>query len=186
MKPILTLLFLLGWTLTAFAGSPPEKPPLPFLDWNACPFECCTYRDWYASAALTAYSRRSVSSPAAFSIAKGEKVHGITGVVVTTRFGVAKLLEPTKVGFTKNGKGPELPLDAGAILYTLHYEGEGSYLFWYKGATYSDGIGDSDSGGPFKVESQPEYVWWAKVRNSAGLTGWVKMDDSFTNVDACG
>ena len=84
-------------------------------------------------------------------------------------------------------------LQAGELLYTLHYLGEGFDLFWYKGQVYSDQIAsdkpDPDPPPPdlnVQVLSRPHYVWWAKVRHKDGRTGWTNEPHKFGNVDACG
>jgi hypothetical protein len=178
---------LVGCFVGAATASPPETPKLPFYDWGACPFECCTYQEWEAEKAVTAYSQRSETSPPAFSVAKGEKIRAVTGVVITTRPGVVRLRSAGKYGYLATSKVPEpqRSLQSGEFIYTLHYEGEGSYLFWYKGKTYSDGIGDSGDDDHFEVLSQPEYVWWAKLKNAAGTIGWTNKMEAFAHVDRC-
>ena len=183
---IAVLILTLGSTAAATLGA--ETPPIPFDDWGACPFECCTYRAWRASAAATAYTRRAESSPVAFSISKGENVRAITGVVVTMRSGIVKPRIAMTLGIPKTANSPDpvLALQPGEILYTLHYLGEGYYLFWYKGGIYSDEVPDSSDDGNFDVVSKPETEWWAKIKNASGHVGWTKMTGNFTNVDACG
>jgi hypothetical protein len=186
MKLRATTLALAGCLMTAATASPPETPPIPYYDWGACPFECCTYREWEAEKSVTAHSERSEASARAFSVAKGEKIRAVTGVVVTTRPGIVRIRSAGKYGYSKTGAPePQLSLQPGETIYTLHYEGEGSYLFWYEGKTYSDGIGEGDDNGPFDVVSQPEYVWWAKLKNTAGKVGWTKDIDAFAHVDRC-
>jgi hypothetical protein len=187
MKLTALTLFVVGCIVTAATASPPETPAIPYYDWGACPFECCTYQEWESEKAVTAYSQRSETSPAAFSVVKGEKILAVTGVVITTRYGVVKLRSAGKYGYLKTSTPPEpqLSLQAGEVIYTLHYEGEGSYLFWYKGKTYSDGIGDSGDDEHFDVVSKPDYVWWAKLKNAGGKIGWTKDIDAFAHVDRC-
>ena len=186
MRSLLAL--LLGCLVSIVVAAPPKTPPTPYYDWGACPFECCTYRDWYATSAITAYSTRSESSASAFSLAKGEKVRALTGVVVTTRYGVTKLIAPSKVGYSKSSKTPEAVLDlpSGEVLFTLHYEGEGSYLFWYRGNTYSDDVGDPGDPPQFEVVSKPDYVWWVKIKNAKGIVGWTDAAGELSNTDARG
>src|SRR6476661_2097404 len=46
MKPVLALdLFLLLSVLAANVRAQ-DGPPMPYIDKGACPFECCTYRQW--------------------------------------------------------------------------------------------------------------------------------------------
>lgn len=60
---------------------------LPYLDAGACPFECCTYRQWIANKDTVLSKNMSDNSPVAFRIKKGGKVTGLTGVVITTKAG---------------------------------------------------------------------------------------------------
>jgi hypothetical protein len=80
---------------------------------------------------------------------------------------------------------PQLSLKPGDIIYPLHYAGEGFEVFWYQGKTYSDDLSISNSDS-FKTISSPSYVWWAKVRNRAGKTGWTNKTNQFNNQDSCG
>lgn len=81
---LLVLLFLQA------SSSAQAQPSLPFYDWGACPFEGCTYRRWEAvkPVTVTGWDRRYV----AFTIKSKEWVRGITGVVITTRPGISKVL----------------------------------------------------------------------------------------------
>ena len=42
---VVSLIFLAGLSR---AAENTEQPKLPYYDWGACPFECCTYQDWTA------------------------------------------------------------------------------------------------------------------------------------------
>lgn len=83
-------------------------------------------------------------------------------------------------------------MPAGALLYLLHSEGEGSDSFWYNGGVYSaelyaDSVSKGNKDFPWDVLSLPEWDWWAKVRNSEGLIGWVfNPANKFDGMDACG
>jgi hypothetical protein len=177
----------------ALAGEGPEKPAIPYYDWGACPFECCTYRTWIARVPVTIFTSRNEKSDVAFVLKKGERVRAITGVVVTYKFGVTKITQSVQIGYPLKGDKPVLSLAPGETLYTLHYVGEGSDLFWYKGSTYIDQIsvpehawGQIPNADNVKVFSRPRYSWWAKVRNKSGQVGWTRKTDQFDNQDACG
>ncbi len=161
------------------------KPPLPYLDWGACPFECCTYREWVANAPINVYKSRNEKSGVVFTLKKDERAHAITGVVATHKLGVTEILKPVKIGYTSISDKPQLSLKPGDIVYTLHYAGEGFEVFWYQGKTYSDELSISNSES-FKTISSPSYVWWAKVKNRAGKTGWTNKTNQFNNQDSCG
>jgi hypothetical protein len=119
-------------------------------------------------------------------------VRGLTGVVVTSKYGVSKVLRPIQLGHRSHDDKPQLSLQPGELLYTLHYLGEGMELFWYEGNTYSDQIGgpevDPDPPPPdldVQVVSLAKYVWWVKIRNAKGQSGWTKDTHKFDHMDAC-
>ncbi len=169
-----------------------EKPPLPHYDWGACPFECCTYREWKANQDVVAYSDHKNGASVAFTIQKGEWVAAETGVVITTKAGITKVLKPFKLGYQEGQNVPSIDAKPGDILYTLHYAGEGFDLFWFKGKKYTDQIA-SNKPTPvppppeFNVQviSRPEADWWVRVKNKKGQTGWIKNPPYFENADAC-
>ena len=161
-------------------------PPLPYKDWDACPFECCVYRTWVAEAGTLAHKGPSFSSPERFSIAKGEKVEAITGVVITRKAGMVKVLKETTL--YPNSDNSPLPLNAGDVIYTLHYLGEGFWLFWFRGKEYQadmPSVEYPDPTGVFSVVANPKTEWWVLVRNAKGQVGWCDADD-FGGNDACG
>ena len=176
---------------TAHADNP-ERPPLPYADWGACPFECCTYREWTANAPLKAYGTRITKAAVVFEVKRGESVRGVTGVVITSQYGVSKVLKPIQLGYREKSDKPELSLQPGELLYTLHYLGEGMDLFWYKGKVYSDQIGGSEpdpdppaSDLNIQTVSVAKYVWWVKIKNAKGQIGWSKETKKFDHMDAC-
>jgi hypothetical protein len=175
--PLLILLFV------QTPVRPPAQPPVPFYDWGACPFEGCTYRRWQAIRPVTAWTARD-RRQVAFTVKPGEWIRGVTGVVITSRPGISKVL----VKMTLGSKA-QVALSPGDLLYTLHDLGEGFDLFWYHGKTFSDQIsGDPDPSPPspgssIQIISRPKYVWWVKVRNARGQVGWTDQTNRFTNMD---
>jgi len=175
------------------ASSEEAKLKLPFYDWGACPFECCTYRNWETNKPVIVRDKPSGTANELFRIPTHQPVLGITGVVITTKPGVSKIVKPVQLGYSKDGKGPLLSLLPGEAIYTLHYLGEGYELFWYEGHTYSDqsnvseqAYGDVPFEGTVKVESRPETTWWVKIKDKKGRKGWSEESDGFDNMDACG
>ena len=137
-------------------------PPIPYEDNGACPFEGCTYRAWTATTQTAILSDRRDGAPVIFTVKKGEKVTGLTGVVITIVPGEVKVLKPVVVDGS--------PVRPGETIYLLHYEGEGFYKVWYMGKIAIPEMGDSD----VKFVRKPETVWWVKIRNgrdkSVGLS----------------
>jgi hypothetical protein len=102
-------------------------------------------------------------------------VVGITGVVLTTRPGIATVLKAEK--FDK------VDLRKGDTIYLLTYLGEGYNRIWYKGRTTEADTFDQSK---FRVTQTPRSVWWVKVKNSRGQIGWSKQPEHFGNKDQCG
>lgn len=149
---------------------------LPYKDVGACPFECCTYRDWFAGKSITVFKTMNTGSPIAFKLKKGEKVKGVTGVVITSVAGKARVLKSRKLDDSS------VRVTKGDTLLILTYQGEGFYRFWYKGKFFSE---NADVDG-IKVISQPKSVWWVKIKNRKGQIGWTISDGNFDNQDQCG
>jgi hypothetical protein len=184
-----TLLLLFGISLPTLAS---EQLKLPHYDWGACPFECCTYKEWETTRQVTAHEKPSNTSKVLFTVREKQAVTGLTGVVITTRPGVTRILKHVQLGYTKDEKGPMLFLMPGERIYTLHYLGEGYDLFWYKGNIYSDqcdvsenAFGDMPFASDVKVESRPQTSWWVKFKDSKGRVGWSKVNRNFDHMDAC-
>jgi hypothetical protein len=196
-KSISLLLIVCYITIEGFAFSQPENqsaPPSSFADWGACPFECCTYREWTVLSSTTLYKDRTTSSPIMFRVRRGERVMGLTGVVITIKPGKALIKKATTLGEGSR----KVHVGAGDILYLLHYQGEGYYKFWFQGKVYEEQMpsapdqiipnqSDPDNGHQYiHMISEPMTVWWVKVKNRQGLVGWSKQTEHFGNMDACG
>ena len=154
-----------------------QTPQVPFKDVGACPFECCLYRQWIAYKDTVLYKEMRENSPVAFKVKRREKVTGVTGVVITTKAGIVKALKD----FTfENAK---VSVKKGDLFYTLTYQGEGYFRIFYKGKRFADEVFDRDF---MKVLSQPKSVWWVKIKNRKGQTGWTKFPENFDNKDGCG
>ncbi len=55
-------------------------PPSVYISHGACPFECCTYREWWATAPVTLVDKPGGTQVIA-TLAKGEHVQARTGEV---------------------------------------------------------------------------------------------------------
>ena len=146
-----------------------------FEDRGACPFECCTYRKWLAQKNISAHKDMNEQSPTAFRVRKGEWVDGVTGVVVTTKLGQARVTRPIALGRYR--------AKPGELVEVLNYAGEGIYKLRFRRTVIQPGDYD-DSG--ISVVKEPETIWWVQLRNKIGQLGWSKEARSFGNQDACG
>jgi len=188
------LLLIISLLFEPAASAQKARKALPFYyeDYGACPFECCTYRRWTVNADTIIYQDRVEGARAAFRVKKGEHVMGLTGIVVTLKPGKAVVKKATQLGLN----GRQVRVKAGDVLYLLHYEGEGIYKLWFSGRIYEaempsapDQVNQSPADKSLQsiqLVSEPQTVWWVKVRNERGQTGWSKQNDHFGDMDACG
>ena len=168
-------------------------PPLPYVDHGACPFECCTYREWTAEAKLTAYESHDPQSRgrAVFTIAPGERVTAMTGLVRTTVAGEVTVTARTHVDEKRT-------FEPGERVYILAPVGEGFVNGWYRGQLLEEFDATmfrrpEDCANSQKctgtIERLPEFDWWVRLRNAKGQFGWVLMPrnkPAFKGPDACG
>ena len=200
MTRLLSVAGLVALGLSTGAAQPiaGQRPPaVPYEDKGLCPFECCTYREWTVEADTLVRVKRNDKSPVLYRLKRGDTAHGLTGVVVTTRLGRAKVNEPTTLG------GKDIPVIPGDLVYLINYVGEGYWKFWVNGETDQEQIADIGQqcvdGGPVgdlpvdnptgcivQITSRPRTIWWAQVKNKAGQVGWTRDLDNFGNIDACG
>jgi hypothetical protein len=173
-------IFLFALSVQTFA----QKLSLPYNDVGACPFECCTYREWTANKPTVLLKNMTDASPAVFKVKKGEKVQGITGVVITTKAGIGRAMRNASFEIYNEKKNTTraVPIKKGEQFLLLTYLGEGFYKVWYKGQILQSSMDDSQ----FKILSEPKSVWWVKIKNRKGQIGWTKLTDNFDNMDSCG
>lgn len=172
-------------------ATPPAQPPLPYKSEGACPFECCTYRTWTVEADTDVLAEHRDGSRVAFRVRRGQRVDGLTGVVITATLGRAIVRRAGTLG----AEGHSLTVRPGDDVFVLHYVGEGYWKLWVQGSIIDDQLPDKDGGCEndlrepiecaIQITERPDAVWWAKIR-SHGRTGWTRELDHFGNVDACG
>jgi len=159
-----TLVFASLSTLGVSASSA-LKPPNPYIDVGACPFECCIYRKWRAERTVVLFDHpdgKKVSQ-----LTKGEWVQALNGETHSL---------PLRIVASRDV--PEAGIHPGDVFYVLHYEGEFYWLIWFRGKTYDAEAGDV---------RQPKTTWWARVKRTDGSVDWVMAGDgAFSNQDQCG
>lgn len=156
-------------------GQNKSGPPIPFIDKGACPFECCTYRRWDVKKPTAVRSAMSDKAPISFQLKAGEKVLGMTGVVITTQPGIVRVLKNTTLQKTILKRGDELLL--------LTNLGEGFSKIWYRGRIFE---GDPYDDSIYKTIRERTSIWWVKVKNRKGQIGWSRRPENFGNMDQCG
>lgn len=175
MKNTFGFIIVLLGSFTGIGLAQNSGPKVPYIDKGACPFECCTYREWTVQKPTAARREMRDASPVMFRMNKGEKVTGLTGTVITTRAGIVRVLKNTRLGSVKLGRGDKL--------YLLTYLGEGFSKIWYKGRIFEDQPLDEKL---FKQIRVPADIWWVKIKNRKGQIGWSRQPDNFGNKDRCG
>lgn len=170
--------------LILFGQSFAQKLNLPYRDVGACPFECCTYRQWVANKKTVLLKNMRDNSPSLFKVIKGEKVEGVTGIVITTKAGIGRAAQNTNLEYynEKGNTTRNVAIKKGERFLILTYLGEGVYKVWYKGRVLQAGLDFPQ----FKKISGPKSVWWVKIKNGKGQIGWTKLTDNFDNIDSCG
>ena len=170
---VLALAFLAPSASTIRAQSSGDRPqqlnapPNPYIDKGACPFECCTYREWTANEAIELLDQPNGKKIVAH-IQKGEKVQGLTGEVHSV---------PLRVVASRDQ--PDANIKRGDVFYVLHYSGECYWTVWHNGQL-AEAENCSDEG------PHPQSTWWVKVKTASGVTGWTVSQGNFSNQDACG
>jgi hypothetical protein len=158
--------------ISAFALQAQSQPPkLPYIDWNACPGEGCTYGPWTARKPTAVYNTWKQGRAIAHLV-KGDKVVAVTGAVITFRPGVIRMDRDL----------PELNLKAGDTILTYAYRSEGFSAVWFHGSYQSEfdiSFSSPGCGGAYCAATSIDpgrKVWWAQVKLSSGRVGWVNMN----------
>jgi hypothetical protein len=154
---------------------------------NACPFECCVYRDWTPTGEVALRPRPSHTEAAGTVIPANQTFTADSGFVRVT--GIS-LVEVTDTVVAEPGVAATfLP---GDTLVVLDYVGEGHFNVW-------DGERVREVGGFWGAEVWPSsgiliggerYAreWWVHATTRAGDKGWFNADSvaRLRGADACG
>jgi hypothetical protein len=167
-----------GSPLSQPAKSQAMEPVLPLFDWGACPYETCMYREWTVHKGITVYDTWKPERREIAKLSSGDKVTGVTGVVITYRPGTVRM----------DRDFPEQNLKRGEIILTYAYRGEGFSAVWLQGrfyhefdisfAKWPDGTGCGGAHCAATYVDLGEKQWWAEVRLKSGEIGWVDMPTS--------
>jgi hypothetical protein len=171
------------------AMTPSELPPNPYRSIGACPFECCTYREW--TTRMPVQLVESIGSTKVIAeIPSGVKVQGVTGEV--------HLDAEPYVALENLGA-----LKAGDVIFLLDNEGEGYVNYWFNGKlkpplgldeglamySYESCLTHTGPGACSlrKLHPQKKFRndWWVRVKTADGREGWALNTGQFGNIDAC-
>jgi hypothetical protein len=122
----------------------------------------------------------------AFRVRRGDKVVGVTGVVVTTKLGRVAVRRRAILGEGRLRVAP------GDDVYILNYVGEGYWTIWVRGEVMNERLAekpadcDADPECSLEIVEGAETTWWVKVRDQQGREGWTRQVENFGDIDACG
>jgi hypothetical protein len=174
---------------TSFAAQAPAsklsaaEPPLPVINYRACPFEGCSFRKWIVLKDVPLYSNWKGDRKLITMLKPPEVVTGISGVHITLEPDRIQVLQPV----------PELQLRPGDIVLRYMSHGEGFADIWTKGKWFRQHdcsfIAEKNSSGCLfdcsaKVIAEGRKDWWVQVRTTQGQTGWAKSEDQFDCMDS--
>jgi hypothetical protein len=160
-----------------------SEPRLPVIDYNACPFEGCTFGRWKVTKESTIYSTWQHARTVIGKLEPGEEVTGLTGVHIT--------LKPDRILVKK--PIPDLGLGPGDVILRYMFLGEGYANIWYGGSWHRQFdctfITEKNDEGCLRdcsavVTDVGVKDWWVKVKTSSGKTGWVLARGNFDGMDA--
>lgn len=167
---LLSVVLLPALAIQAAGPAMPAPPKAPYLRKEVCPLECCTFGSWAARVPLQAYQRAATNGPKAFSLQPGESFRALSGDLQTLQLGFVMVLKT----FQKQGKR----FEPGDIFYIVSYQAW-DFLIWQKGQVLGVPAFWGTSGDPDRetalLKAEPVMVWWVKVKNAAGQTGWVPL-----------
>jgi hypothetical protein len=149
---------------------------------GACPFECCTYRQWTAREPIPVVAEeRGVGAPI-FTIPAGTAFRADSGNVHLTGIALVAVADSVR-------DADYWAFGPGDTLIVLDYIGEGHYNVWHDGEV-------QDVAGFWGAERMPlvaslignyEAQWWVHVTMPDGRTGWFRNDPPrpVDGADAC-
>jgi hypothetical protein len=154
-----------------------DEHPKYYIDKGACPFECCTYREWSTDKTTELHKEPKIGSSVIGTAKKGLMVTAKTGEVHT---------RPGKLIVRKD----VTTFRKGDVLWVYTYLGESYFKIWYQGKFIEDQIDfnirkpKADDWGYFEII--PDSDWWVRIKTHSGLEGWTNKPGNFSNQDACG
>lgn len=171
IRCLLTLSLLLCSPLSL--AVPYSFRPTSFEDHGVCPLDCCRYTEWTVNQNTSIRKTRSHKAAVVFTAKKSDQVKALTGVVLISKPGQARLLK----SLVLNGES----VDKGEVIHLLTPLGKDSYKIWYRGKR----VRDFDRMQDLEIITPPQSIWWVKIQNNQGQTGWSNQPEHFDNKAVC-
>lgn len=210
-------MFVLGMVLSLIHVAAPPNPSPPvapacrvpestpgkvYVEKGTCPGECCTYREWTATADVEILADPGATRVVGH-IRKGEKVTAETGEVHVVPLRSCAMRAHT-LESSAAGASSKTTLAPGDVFWVLSPVGEGYATIWFNGKLHTESAmfifdetcaakpGGEDCWAkvhapPSAVDDWRRHRWWVRIRTSQGVVGWVdNTTDVLTGFDACG
>lgn len=177
MRQFSTLLVLFAFMFVPHSISGAEQAKAQALG-REFPDECpgeggCNFGTWTAQGTVSAYAERSVTSPVAFKLSKGDKVTGLSAVLVVNKPGSCTAKE--EVSAIRPTGGPEVKVPIGTRLPLYFYEGEGRVRVEFNGEAVT-----ACCQGNLTCDAIPETDLWLQIRSKSGRIAWTNQRDKFS------
>jgi hypothetical protein len=149
---------------------------------GACPFECCTYREWTAEGEIPVLAEERGAGRPLFTLSPGQRFHADSGNVWITSLLLVAVHDPV-------GDPPYWSFERGDTLVVLDHIGEGHFNVWHDGRVLDvEGFWAPWRQGGARTIGEHGSEWWVHVALPDGRTGWFEASPSvqFAGADACG
>jgi hypothetical protein len=178
MHRIYLLVAMLLFTLTAGRASFGEEQSKGRDLEREFPGQCpgeggCQFGVWTAKAPIAAYSKRSTNSPVVFRLSKGEKVTGLSAIMVVHKPGACTAKKNASI---TRLVGEDTKIPDGTKLPMYFYGGEGGVLVEFKGEVVLACCEDDQ----LVCEKNPVTDLWLQIRSESGRTGWTNQRGKFS------
>jgi hypothetical protein len=159
------------------------EPTLPVIDYDACPFEGCTFGKWKVTKDSKLYSSWQDGRAELGTLNTSTEVAGLTGVHITRK--------PDKIVVTK--AIPDLDAQPGDVILRYMHVGEGFANIWIKGSWHKEYdcsfVTEKENEGCLRdcSGSVAEYgvkEWWVQIKTHDDKMGWVLVNDNFDGMDS--
>lgn len=202
--PLWSIVVLLAAVLACSESG--DRPAVPYVLENVCPFECCTYGTWTARERIPVYERPADGDGEMDAhLEKGQSFEATRGQVITREAGRVSVHKPdTLIKMYDDSAGEYrswedrlvTPVPPGDTIFVLSPLGEGIWTVWYEGETYREnGMSwrfgrrpETRSRDEVRAtfEKKPTTEWWVRVRTDEIGTGWVLREGvRVEGADAC-
>lgn len=160
-----------------------RTPPEVLTRRGACPFECCTYREWTALEEISVQAEERGREAPLFTIPAGASFLADSGNVHITGIGLVVAADTIQNAY---GEPRLLPGDTAVV---LDYLGEGYWRLWHRQEVVEvEGFWGAEHPSPRgSLLGRYRSEWWVHIRYQ-GRDGWFQVapGTSFRGADACG